>query len=164
MKALTSILFVLLMAVSLNGCIVYTPYVTIQPQDGIPAGSTEVTFNGTLDQVRAAFTQNNIFVKSIEDNQGLETEETLLDKGTRAKYKIYDMGGGRLKMVPYYGITAAVKSTMVAWVGYAAASAYDTSEWFRCEYTTAVKARPNMVFNYGVQIIKSSGSSDLIYR
>jgi hypothetical protein len=152
------------MAWGLNSCTVYKPYVSVQPQAEIPAGSTEVIFTGTLDQVKSAFAQNNIFVKSIEDNQGLETEETLLDKGTRAKYKIYDMGEGRLKMVPFYGITAAVKSTMVMWVGYAAASAYDTSEWFRCEYVTATNSRAKMVFDYGVQILKSSGITSITYK
>jgi hypothetical protein len=148
MKKLLFILFVLMVS-----CTTYQTFVQVTPQGGIPDGCTEITCQATLDDFKSVLKTNSIMFKTADS--GLETDEIIIDEGTRAKYKVYEFDGA-LKIVPYWGITQKVKSQMGVYAGAAAASAYDTEGWDRVIYNSGEK-RPKRVYDYGWQLAKATG-------
>lgn len=151
MKKLIIVLAVMLMSGA--GCTTYKPFIAVAPAT-IPYGSTEIIASGSIDDVKSVLQKNTIMFRESEG--GLETEEILIDEGTRAMYKVYAYENN-LKIVPYWGITQKVKSAMTVWAGYGAASAYSTDDWERAVYEKGMNgkmSRPGMVFSYGYELAK----------
>jgi len=148
MKKLIIISFVALFA----ACTSYKTFIQVTPQTGVPKGSSEVVCTAGIDQFKEVLKANNIMYKAADDGGGIETEEFMIDEGTRAKFKVY-VFDDKLKIVPYWGITQKVKSEMTVWVGYAAASAYDVNALDRAIYDNNT-SRPGKVFCYACQLAK----------
>jgi hypothetical protein len=139
----------------ISSCVAYKPFITITPEI-IPYGSTDILGVATLNTVKEILKKNTILYKEFDG--GIETEEILIDKGTRAKYKFYIYNGNNLKVQSFWGITDAVKSQMIIWAGSNAVSAYSTESWDRATYEKGTN-RPNMVFIYGYNLTKQIDSN-----
>jgi hypothetical protein len=137
---------------TLVSCSVYKPYIQVQSFE-IPKGCKEIVFQGTLDSMKAVFTKNGILY-NVKEN-GLETEEILIDEGTRAKYQILKFDGGNLKMIPFWGITDKVKAQidMSSRIISGHSSSVSTESWDRAIYE-GPDLRPSIVYNYGVQLAR----------
>jgi hypothetical protein len=74
----------------LNSCgsYQYQEFVSVAPSNQIPQGTKYIIVTENLDSVKNAFKNKGIMIKSMEG--GFETEELLLDEGTRAMYKIHE--------------------------------------------------------------------------
>jgi hypothetical protein len=103
--------------------------------------------------MKAIFTKNSILF-NVREN-GVETEEILIDEGTRAKYQILKFENGNLKMIPFWGITDKVKAQadIASRVISGHSSSLSTEGWDRVVYEKP-DLRPSIVFNYGVQLAK----------
>ena len=133
------------------GCTVYKPFVQVEAYSNVPVGSKEIIFEGTIDSMKTVFKKNGILY-NVKEN-GLETEEILIDEGTRAKYQVIEYEGNILKIIPFWGITDKVKSQMVLWAGADAASAYSTDTWNRVNYKSS-NGRAERVFHYGIHLAR----------
>ena len=131
----------------------YKTFIPVENRQDIPNGTQYIIVNADEEQVKQTFINKGIMVNTLEG--GFETEELLIDEGTRAKYRVH-IFDNQIRISSYWGITQQVKSTMTVWAGYAAASAYDTHSFNQVIYREEAK-RPKRVFDYAVQIIESSG-------
>lgn len=166
MKKLNSIIRLsglLLIGLLLQACATYTPYIQVNSLNGVPRGAKEMISKCNINALRETLKKQNIFIRNVIEGQGFETDEILIDKGTRAMYKVYDIGEGKIKVVPYWGITQAVKTNVALIAGTAAASGYETDDWYRVEYNQDA-ARPKTVFDYGYQLLKDAGAEDINFQ
>lgn len=132
----------------LSACTTYKPYVTVTDQTDIPEGSKEFIVNDGIESVKASLKENTIAY--VQNDLGLETEEILLDEGTRAIYKVYVLDSAAVKIVPFWGFTDKVIAEAQLWGGTAAASTM-SHEMKRVIYKRK-ELRPKKVFDYGVQL------------
>jgi hypothetical protein len=144
------ILVMVVSTILFTGCFSYKSFISVTPAIDVANGSTEIIARGCLNDVKTVLKKNLIMYKEYEG--GIETEEILIDEGTRAKYKIYQYDD-MIKMISFWGITQAVKSQIIVFAGYSAASAYSTEGYTRVIYDRDVK-RPARVFSYGYQLMK----------
>jgi hypothetical protein len=158
-KCMKKILIFPLLIFTLISCMTYKSFVQVNVYE-VTKGSTEIVFQGTIDSMKAVFRKNGILY-NVKEN-GLETEEILIDEGTRAKYQVIEYEDNVLKMVPFWGITDKVKMQITMWAGYVAASSYSTESWDRVIYDTYT-SRPAKVFHYGIQLAKQV-NPDLTYK
>jgi hypothetical protein len=149
MKKLFSAIFTLIF---LYSCTTYKEFVSVQPKNNIPNGTQYIILSENIETMKQAFKNKGIMIKSMEG--GFETEELLLDEGTRAMYKIHEFDN-QVRVSVYYGITQKVKSQMIIWAGATAASAYDVHAWDQVIYNMK-DLRPKKVFDYAVQIIEAN--------
>ena len=83
MKNLVLITLILLLITS---CTSYREFVSVQTRNNIPDGTQSIILTDeNIETVKEAFKSKGIMIKSLEG--GFETEEILLDEGTRAMYK-----------------------------------------------------------------------------
>jgi len=136
----------------LTSCAAYKQYIYVQERNNIPEGTQSILLTENIETVKKAFTDKGIMVRSMEG--GFETEEILLDEGTRAMYKIHEFDD-QIRITAFWGITQKVKSTMIVWAGYEAASAYDVHAWNKVVYEKR-SFRSKKVFDYAIQIIETS--------
>lgn len=137
----------LLSVVLFVSCATYKQFITVTPpQAPIPKGTTEFTFASNLDEVGRALSANQIMFQRNEN--GIMTEEFLIDQGTRAQYRLYEMDG-MIKCTPYWGITGQVQSQVALWAGQAAATG--SGDMRRVVYNSQ-ETRPATVFHYAVQL------------
>jgi len=149
MKKLILIIWTLLF---IHSCATYKEFVTIQPKNNIPNGTQYIILNENLETVKQAFKNKGIMIKSMEG--GFETEEILLDEGTRAMYKAHEFDE-QVRITAFWGITHKVKSQIILWSGAAVASAYDVHAFDQVIYDKDAM-RPKKVFDYAVQIIETN--------
>jgi hypothetical protein len=148
-------------------CTAYKVYVPVQNQTNIPDGTQSITLTANPDSIKKAFISNGVMIRSSEG--GFETEELLLDEGTRAMYKIHTYDNAT-KITAFWGITAKVKNQMSlatsVIAGYDAShsivSNYDVHAWDQVVYDKT-ETRPKMVFDYLVQLIEKSHLSFSLY-
>jgi hypothetical protein len=145
-------LLIILTVLFMSSCTTYKVFVPVNERTGIPDGVQYIVLNENIDSVKNAFKNKGILIKSMEG--GFETEEILLDEGTRAKYKAHAFDD-QVRISAFWGITQKVKSQMTVWAGTAAASSYDVNAWDKVLYDNNSK-RPKRVFDYAVQIIESN--------
>lgn len=69
-------------------------------------GVISIIVTGDLEAVKSAFNNSGIMLQSKEG--GFETEEILLDEGTRAMYKAHDFDN-QVKITAFWGITQKAK-------------------------------------------------------
>lgn len=110
-------------------------------------GTRAIILPNSISEVSNVFNENGILTNSSDG--GFETEEILLDNGTRAMYKVHSFEN-LTRITAFWGITSAVKSQMIVWAGSDAASAYDTKSWDMVLYNKK-ETRPKKVFDYAVQ-------------
>jgi len=146
------LILVILTLLFIHSCTTYKEFVTIQPKNNIPNGTQYIILNENLETVKQAFKNKGIMIKSMEG--GFETEEILLDEGTRAMYKAHEFDE-QVRITAFWGITQKVKSQIIVWAGAAAASAYDVHAWDQVIYDKDA-IRPKKVFDYAVQIIETN--------
>lgn len=146
-------LLIILSFLFMCSCSTYKSFVPVKAKADIPDGVQYIVLNETLDSVKNAFKNKGILIKSMEG--GFETEEILLDEGTRAKYKAHAFDN-QVRISAFWGITQKVKSQITVWAGADAASAYDVNAWDKVLYDNK-SARPKLVFDYAVEIIESNG-------
>lgn len=132
-----------------TACTTYKPFIAVTPRTDIPVGSQEFIVQATMDEVKDTLRAASIGFTTNET--GVDTEEVLLDEGTKAKYRLYPVDGG-VKVVPYWGFTQKVAGQIRFWTGIN----QSTEELTRIKYTTSA-GRPKMVFDYGVQLIGKCG-------
>ena len=137
---------------TLSSCMTYKVFIPVQANNNIPDGTQEIILTENIDTVKQAFKNKGIMLKSMEG--GFETEELLLDEGTRAMYKVHEFDD-QVRITAFWGITSKVKSQMVVWAGYAASSAYDVHSWDKVIYDKN-STRPKKVFDYAIQIVEAS--------
>jgi hypothetical protein len=147
-----NLLLVILALVFISSCASYKEFVSIQTKNNIPDGTQSIILTENIDTVKQAFKNKGIMIKSMEG--GFETEELLLDEGTRAMYKVHEYDS-QIRITAFWGITQKVKSQMTVWAGMAAASAYDVQAWDRVIYENK-SSRPKRVFDYAIQIIEAN--------
>lgn len=136
-------------ALLLIGCASYPTYIQVQPPAyPIPKGATEFTFAATLDQVAKVLSDNQIMYQRNEN--GISTEEFLIDGATRAQYRFYQFED-KIKCVPYWGVTGEVQAQVAMWAGMAAAQGTDQMARISYSYNN-VHSRPETVFDYAVQL------------
>jgi len=135
-----------------SSCTTYKEFVSVQYRNNIPDGTQDIILTDNIDKVKEAFKNKGIMLKSMEG--GFETEEILLDEGTRAMYKAHEFDN-QIRITAFWGITQKVKSQMTVWAGHDAASAYDVHAWDKVIYDNKSK-RPKRVFDYVVQIINAN--------
>jgi len=133
-------------------CTTYKEFVSVQSPAKIPDGTQDIILTESIETVKQAFKNKGIMIKSMEG--GFETEEIMLDEGTRAMYKVHEFDD-QVRITAFWGITQKVKSQMIVWAGAAAASAYDVHAWDKVIYDNNTK-RPKRVFDYAVQIIDAN--------
>jgi len=141
----------ILVLVLISSCTAYQTFITVNPRSDIPNGTQNIILNEDIEIVKQAFKKSGTMVKSLEG--GFETEEILIDEGTRAMYKVHEFDE-QVRVTAFWGITQKVKSEMVVWAGADAASAYDVHSWDQVVYDRDVK-RPKRVFDYAIQIIEA---------
>ena len=141
-----------LIFVVIQSCGTYMEFVKVQPYNNIPNGTQYIILNENIETLKQVFKSNGIMIKSMEGS--FETEELLLDEGTRAMYKVHEFDD-QVRITAFWGVTQKVKSQMIVWAGTAAASAYDVHAWDQVVYDQDVK-RPKRVFDYAVQIIETN--------
>ena len=146
-------LLIILTVLFMSSCTTYKVFVPVNERTDIPDGVQYIVLNENIDSVKNAFKNNGILIKSMEG--GFETEEILLDEGTRAKYKAHAFDN-QVRISAFWGITQKVKSHMIMVAGTAYASSYDVNAWNKVLYDNK-SARPKRVFDYAVQIIESNG-------
>lgn len=140
----------------LPGC-TYKTYITVLPRMDVPSGSKEFVVYAPMDSLLNRLKAHSILYNFNES--GVQTEEFLIDEGTRARINLYPMEDA-VKVVPFWGITDRVRSDMAIAVGYATASTY-SNELKRVTYRKS-EARPKMAFDYSVQVFDKTGK--IIYR
>jgi hypothetical protein len=130
-----------------GSCTPYQSFVTVNPRTDIPEGSKEILIKADLDELLDTLKKEGILFTIFEG--GAETEEIMIDEGTRAKFKMYALEEGT-KVVPYWGITGAVRQQAAIWAGYNAASMLD-DQLVRVVYKKS-ETRPKKVFDYAANI------------
>ena len=138
--------------IMLSSCTTYKELVTVQNRTNIPDGTKDIILTEDLETVKAAFINSGIMVQSKEG--GFETEEMLLDEGTRAKYKAH-VFDNQIRVTAFWGITQKVKGEITAWAGQAAASAYDVKAVDQVIYDNKA-TRSKKVFDYAVQVLEAN--------
>ncbi|MEK0337107.1 MAG: hypothetical protein QQN41_06700 [Nitrosopumilus sp.] len=136
----------------ISSCTTYKEFVSVQARNNIPDGTQDIILTENIETVKEAFKNKGIMIKSMEG--GFETEEILLDEGTRAMYKAHEFDD-QIRITAFSGITQKVKSQMIVWAGHDAASAYDVHAWDKVIYDNR-SARPKRVFDYVIQIIEAT--------
>jgi hypothetical protein len=145
----------LVLIVISSGCYTYQNFVEVPPRTDIPNGTTEFFVATDIPSI-----QNSLRVNTIaytENEVGIETQEIILDEGTRAKYSVYQIDTILVKVVPFWGYTDRVKSEVAVWAGYAAASTM-SNEMTRIVYKKTSESRPKKVFDYGVYLFEKAGT------
>jgi hypothetical protein len=138
--------------IAFSSCTTYKELVSVQNRTNISDGTKDIILTQDLETVKTAFTSSGIMLQSMEG--GFETEEILLDEGTRAKYKAH-VFDNQIRITAFWGITQKVKSEMTVWAGQAAASAYDVQGWDQVNYDNK-SSRPKKVFDYAVQVVEAN--------
>lgn len=149
MKTLGCVVFIILLWTS---CTPYTQFVQVHPRTDVPPGSKEIIVYAPLPELLAVLKEEGIMYNYKEG--GVETEEIMIDEGTRARFSIYEYTDA-LKLVPYWGITDKVRQNIALWAGYGAASTY-SNELTRVVYNKS-ETRPKTVFDYAAQIALKAG-------
>jgi hypothetical protein len=152
-----NLLLIILTFLLISSCTTYREFITVQAKNNIPDGTQDIILSENIETVKEAFKNKGIMLKTMEG--GFETEELLLDEGTRAMYKVHEFDD-QIRVTAFWGITSKVKSQMIVWAGYAASSAYDVHSWDKVIYENG-STRPKKVFDYVIQILEAS---DLQYR
>lgn len=143
-------LFILTLLIS--AC-VPTAFVQVVPRSDVPQGATQIQLRETTpEKVKEALVRNHILFTSTDN--GLHTEEFLIDDGTRAKFVVTEFEGV-VQVVPYWGITDKVRNQMYMLAGVSAMN-YASNELMRVVYKKAEK-RPKMVFDYAAQVFSGTG-------
>jgi hypothetical protein len=137
----------------LSSCTTYQSFVDVQARNDVPEGSKEILVQGSIETILQVLKAENILYTVNES--GAQTEEIMLDEGTRARLNIYEFEGGMIKIVPYWGVTDAVRSEVAMWAGQAQAAAM-TNELKRVIYKRS-DTRPKKVFDYAVNIATKTG-------
>lgn len=147
-----NLILTILTLLFIPSCTTYSDIVTVQPKNNVPNDTKYIVLNEDIETVKQAFKNKGIMIKSMDG--GFETEEILLDEGTRAMYKVHEFDD-QVRVSAFWGITQKVKSQMIVWAGAAAASAYDITSLDQVIYDKDIK-RPKRVFDYAVQIIEAN--------
>lgn len=143
---------IILVLIIFSSCFPMKEFISVQDQYNIPNGTQDIILTASIETVKNAFKSKGIMLKSMEG--GFETEELLIDEGTRAMYKVHEFDD-KIRITAFWGITSKVKSQIGVWAGYAASSAYDVHSWDKVIYNNK-ELRPKRVFDYSVQIIEAS--------
>jgi hypothetical protein len=144
--------FLIILILLVSSCFPMKEFISVQNQNNIPNGTQDIILTESIETVKEAFKSKGIMLKSMEG--GFETEELLIDEGTRAMYKAHEFDN-QIRITAFWGITSKVKSQMTVWAGYAASSAFDVHSWDKVIYDNK-DLRPKRVFDYSVQIIEAS--------
>ena len=144
--------FLIILLLFVSSCFPMKEFISVQNQNNIPNGTQDIILTESIETVKEAFKSKGIMLKSMEG--GFETEELLIDEGTRAMYKVHEFDN-QIRITAFWGMTSKVKSQMVVWAGYAASSAFDVHSWDKVIYDNK-ELRPKRVFDYSVQIIEAS--------
>ncbi len=145
MKHIIFLLFVILM----TSCFTYQSYINVKPQYNVPEGTNSIVLAYEINSIKAIFNKSGVMTTTFDG--GFQTEEILIDEGTRAMYKVHEFDE-YIRLTAFWGITDKVKSQITMWAGYVAASSVDTDDWDRVIYQND-KTRPKRVFDYAVQIL-----------
>lgn len=129
-------------------CVSYKSFIAVTPRSDVPKGATEVHVESSMEDFLNAL-KNNGILYSVNES-GAMTEEFMIDEGTRAKFTVADFNG-TLHIIPYWGITDAVREQQQLWTGMS--SGYEMT---RVVYRPQEK-RPKQVFDYAVQIASTVG-------
>ena len=146
------ITFLFILIFLTNSCNPYKEFISVIPRNNIPDGTQYIIVDVNLESVKEALKNSGIMIRSLEG--GFETEELLLDEGTRAMYKVHDFDN-QSRISAFWGITQKVRSNIALWAGYEAASAYDVHAWNKVIYNKR-EARSKRVFDYAIQILESN--------
>lgn len=144
----------------MSSCYSYKSFVTVNSRTDVPDGSTEFIIAAPIAEIKDSLRSH--FIAFDMHDQALETQEVLLDEGTRARYNIYTLDSTLVKVVPYWGYTDKVKQETAVWVGYNAASSM-SNEMTRVIYKHDA-GRPKSVFDYGVQILSRANQPNVTFR
>lgn len=143
--------FLLLIA----GCSAYKSFITVNPRTDIPDGTKEFVVYAKLAAIKDSLKASTIGY--IPNEAGLNTEQIMIDEGTKAEYRLYTIDSSSVKVVPYWGYTEKVASEVRIWTGVRV----NTEEMKRIIYSKD-SGRPKRVFDYGVQIFGRCGK--VVYK
>lgn len=134
----------------LASCTPYKSFITVTPRTDIPDGSREFVVYAPLAAIKDSLKAQTIAY--IPNEAGLNTEQILIDEGTKAEFRIYAVDSVSVRVVPYWGITEKVASQVRIWSGLDS----NTEEMTRVIYKKS-EGRPKIVFDYGVQVFGRCG-------
>ncbi len=140
----------------LFSCTTYQSFIQVNDFDSIPNGSKEIIVLGPIEYFLDVLKENTIHY--YESGNGIVTDEILLDEGTRAQYKVYEMKS-QIKIVPYWGITQKVINEAQLWGGYET-TAFMSKDMERVIYNSS-KKRPKKVFDYGIMLASQAGQYEV---
>ena len=143
MKTIPLFLLILFFA-----CVPYKSFITVTPRNDVPKGATEIHVEVPMEVFLDALKTNGILYTVNES--GAMTEEFMIDEGTRAKFTITEFDG-TLRIIPYWGITDAVRQQQMLWAG--VTTGYEMT---RVVYHPQ-ETRPKQVYDYAVQIASTVG-------
>lgn len=138
--------FLLLIA----GCSAYKSFIAVTPRADIPDGTKEFLVYAPLAVIKDSLKAATIGY--IPNDVGLNTEQIVIDEGTKAEFRIYTVDSASVRVVPYWGYTEKVASEVRIWTGVRV----NTEEMKRIIYSKSA-GRPKVVFDYGVQVFSRCG-------
>lgn len=140
-----------------SGCLAPQTFITVTPRTDIPNGAREILIReSSADQIKQALNANSILYTTSEN--GLQTEDFLIDDCTRAKFVVTEYDGV-IKVIPYWGITDKVRnqiqfSTIMAT---GMTNPYAPTDQMQRVIYKKTETRPKMVFDYALQVFAGTG-------
>lgn len=132
------------------GCSTYKSFITVAPRADVPDGAKEFIVYAPMMAIKDSLKAS--MIGYIPNEAGLNTEQIMIDEGTKAEYRIYTIDSASVKVVPYWGYTEKVASEVRIWTGVRV----NTEEMKRIIYSKDA-GRPKKVFDYGVQVFGKAG-------